>query len=302
MKVGVDLGGSHIAIGLVNNENKIIEKNEKDFTEEDKKQIKTIIENFIIENVEKLKLKYTIENIGIAIPGSTHNGSVLKAVNLGIKEEYKLQEILENKLNIPVKMSSDSKCSAIAERTLGHLKGIKKALFLTLGTGIGGAVIIDNKILDTEEYPEIKIGHMIIEENGRKCNCGNYGCLEKYASMKSLKKDLREALGVSNQTTGKDLLKIICFQELEKEKKEKMQKIIERWAEYLSTGIARVANKIEPEVIELGGSFVYFKDVLLLPIQEKLLNEKLKFVSKEKTKILPAVLGNDAGIMGATLI
>ena len=302
MKVGIDIGWSHIAIGVVDNEYKIIEKVEKDFTQEDKNNIKQVIETFIIENIEQLKIKYTIESIGIAIPGTTRNGSILKAVNLGIKEKYKLQDILENRLHIPIKMDSDSKCSAIAEYKLGNLKGTKKALFLTLGTGIGGAVIINEKILDTEERPDIKIGHLIIEKNGRKCNCGNYGCLEKYASMKSFKADLREALEVTEKTTGKELLEILNSQNLPRKKKEEIQKIIERLVEYLTTGIARGANKIEPEVVELGGSFVFFKELLLPPIKEKLLNEKLNFTTKEKTRILPAVLGNDAGIIGATLI
>ena len=114
MKIGIDLGGSHIAIGVVNYNNELIEKIEKDFSEEDKMDIITIIEKFIVENIKLLENKYDLDCIGIAIPGVTKNGVIIKTVNLGINN-YDIKSSLEEKLKIPIKVRNDGKCACIAE-------------------------------------------------------------------------------------------------------------------------------------------------------------------------------------------
>ena len=153
MKVGIDLGGSHIAIGIVNNEYKIVEKKEKRLTKEEKKNIKQNIENYIIESINELKEKYKISSIGMAVPGTIYKDNILKSVNLNILKEYNLKQILEDNLHIPVNIRNDAKCAALAENAIGCLKENSRALFLTLGTGIGGAIILNGKLLETGEYP-----------------------------------------------------------------------------------------------------------------------------------------------------
>lgn len=154
MKIGIDLGGSHIAIGVVNNEGKILEKVEKRLMTQEKKYIKETIENYIIEHVKNLEKKYKITNIGIAIPGTVTQKEVIKSVNLKL-ENYKIVDNLNKYIKYPIKIRNDAKCAAIAENKLGCLKKYSRSIFLSLGTGIGGAVIIDNKLLDTGSMPRM---------------------------------------------------------------------------------------------------------------------------------------------------
>ena len=131
MKVGIDLGGSHIAIGVVNSQGKIIEKFEKRILNNEKKHIQKTIEENIFEHIKILSEKYKIEKIGIAAPGTIQDGKIIKAYNLGI-EEYNIVENLSKKIKIPIKIKNDAKCAAIAENEYGCLKEYKRSLFLTL--------------------------------------------------------------------------------------------------------------------------------------------------------------------------
>lgn len=301
MKIGIDIGGSHIAIGVVDNQNKIIEKIEKRLTSIEKKEIKTNIENYIIKNVEELKQKYKIQGIGMAVPGTIYQNNIIKSVNLGIKEEYNLKEIIEEKLQIPATIKNDAKCAALAENKIGCLKGVNRAIFLTLGTGIGGAVVIDGKLLNTGKYSGAEFGHMIIEKDGRQCNCGNLGCFEAYASMKAFKNKLRKELGLTEKTRGEELIAIINSTKEGDKNYEKIQKTIQEYIEYLTIGISNLINIFEPEAIGIGGSFVFFESILLEKLKTNIIKQNLVFNKRKEIIINPAVLLNDAGIIGAVI-
>ena len=294
MKIGIDLGGSHIAIGVINNDGFIVEKVEKRLLAKEKKNIETAIESYIIKNVKDLKEKYKISEIGIAVPGTIRGTEIIKSVNLGVKN-YNLVENLKKEIDLPIKIRNDAKCAAIAESNIGALKDYKRSIFLTLGTGIGGAVIINGKLLDTGDLPGCEFGHMIIQKDGIKCNCGKNGCFEKYASMKALKNNLREALGVDEKTRGQELLDYLR----KNPDDEKINSIIKEYIEYLSIGISNLINIFEPEAVSIGGSFVYFSDVLLEKLKNNIQNKKYLFNSRNELIIVPAALGNDAGIIGS---
>ena len=294
MKIGIDLGGSHIAIGVINNDDFIIEKVEKRLLAKEKKDIKTTIESYIIKNIKDLREKYKISEIGIAIPGTICGTEIIKSVNLGVKN-YNLVENLKKEINLPIKIRNDAKCAAIAESKLGALKDYKRSIFLTLGTGIGGAVIVNGKLLDTGELPGCEFGHMIIQKDGIKCNCGKSGCFEKYASMKALKNNLRASLGLDETTRGQELLDMIR----KNGEDEKIKNIIDEYIEYLSIGVSNLINIFEPEAIGIGGSFVYFSDVLLERLKKNIQDKKYLFNSRKELIIVPAALGNDAGIIGS---
>ena len=286
MKIGIDLGGSHIAIGVIDKNGQIIEKFEKRLLEKEKKNIKKSIEDYIVENTNNLIKKYKITEMGIAIPGTISNGVIVKSVNLGL-ENYNIVEELKEKINIPIKSQNDAKCAAIAESKYGCLKEYKRSIFLTLGTGIGGAVIIDGKLLDTGNVPGCEFGHMIIEKNGIQCNCGKKGCFERYASMKAFKNNLRKALGVDETTRGQELLDIIRksednTKEQENEKNKEIKIVIDEFIDNLSIGISNLINIFEPEAIGIGGSFVYFEDVLLEKLKEKKKEKNYLFHEREK--------------------
>ncbi len=296
MKIGIDLGGSHIAIGVINNEGFIVEKVEKRLLSKEKKNIKTAIECYIIENVKELNKKYKITEMGIAVPGTVSGTEIIKSVNLNVKN-YNLIENLKKQIDLPMKMRNDAKCAAIAESKIGALKDYKRSIFLTLGTGIGGAVIINGKLLDTGELPGCEFGHIIIQKDGIKCNCGNSGCFEKYASMKALKNNLRNSLGLDENTRGQELLDMIRKNGEDK----RIKKIVDEYIEYLSIGMSNLINIFEPEAIGIGGSFVYFSDVLLEKLKNNIQNKEYLFNNRKELIIVPAALGNDAGIIGSTM-
>ena len=299
-KIGIDLGGSHIAIGVIDKNGKILEKTEKRLKGIITTEVKKVIEETIFETVEKYRKEYEIEEIGIAIPGTVNKTEVIKSVNLGLKN-YKIVEILNKKINIPIKIKNDAKSAAIAESKFGALKGYNRVLFLTLGTGIGGAVIINNKLLDTGDLPGCEIGHMVIEKDGLECNCGRKGCFEKYASMKAFKNNLRKALGYDENFSGKELLALIKNTKKEDKNYKIIKKIKDEYIEYLSIGLANLINIFEPEVIGIGGSFVYFEDVLLDDLKNEIISKNMLFNKRKEINIQTAVLGNEAGIIGAVL-
>ncbi len=300
MKIGIDLGGSHITIGVVNKNGKILEKTEKRLKGIVTKEVKKVIEETIIENFEKFQKEYKIEEMGIAIPGTVTKNMVVKSVNLGLKN-YNIVEELNKKINIQIKIKNDAKAAALAENKYGCLKNYNRSLFLTLGTGIGGAVIINNKLLDTGELPGLEIGHMVIDKNGIKCNCGRKGCFERYASMKAFKNNLRESLGYSQNVSGKELLSIINNTNKNDENYKKIEKVKREYIENLALGIANLVNIFEPEAIGIGGSFVYFSEVLLEDLKREILEKDLLFNKRKEINIKTAVLGNEAGLIGAIL-
>ena len=300
MKIGIDLGGSHIAIGVVDNKGKILEKVEKRITASEKNTIKKVIEDYIIEKTKNVIEQYKITGMGIAIPGTVKEGIVVKSVNLGLKN-YEIVKKLQKSINIPITIRNDAKCAAIAENTYGSLKSYDRSIFLTLGTGIGGATIIHNELLDAGNLPGCEFGHMIIERNGRECKCGKKGCWEKYASMKAFKDDLRNVLGLDEKTSGKELLDILRKNDKHHPKYLQMNKLVEQYIEYLSIGISNLVNIFEPEAIGIGGSFVFYEEIFLEKLKKKIIEDKLLFNERKEIIIQTAILDNDAGIIGSTL-
>lgn len=300
MKLGVDLGGSHIAIAVISLNGNILEKVEKRITTKEKVNIKKIIEEYIIEKSNDFINKYDVTELGIAIPGTVKNNCVEKSVNLGLNN-YKIIENLKKQLSLPIKIRNDAKCAALAENVYGALKSYQRSIFITLGTGIGGAVIINNKLLDTGDLSGCEFGHIIIEKNGKECNCGKKGCWEKYASMKAFKDELRNILGVDEKTSGKDLLDILRKNDKNNPNYRRINNLIDKYIENLSIGISNLINIFEPEAIGIGGSFVYYEDIFLEKLKNKILQENLLFNQRKEIDIQTAILGNDAGMIGAIL-
>ena len=238
MKIGIDIGGSHVGTGLINLNGRIIAKEEQDLDNEvkdenySKKLLDTIIET-ITKILEKKKIDIKeISLIGIAVPGTVSDTHIIKADNLHIRDFNIVSEINQY-FNIPIVLRNDAKCAAIAEKEYGSLKKYDDALFLTIGTGIGGAVYLGGKLLKPKKYEGFEIGHMVIEKNGLQCNCGRKGCFEKYASMKAFKNMIQKGFGKEN-LTGQEIKKLLE----DNQNLEKTEKIVDEYIEYLSTGMA----------------------------------------------------------------
>lgn len=293
VNIGIDLGGSHVAIGVVDKIGKILEQYEKDFTVEEKRDLLNVAIKYIVDTTNKLKEKYEFTKVGLAVAGTVSNGVILKSVNLGI-ENFNIKKELENRIGVNVIVKNDAKCAAIAEYEFGDLKSYDNILFLTLGTGIGGAYIHKGKLLEGSNFDGFEYGHMIINKNGIECKCGKNGCFEKYGSILAFKNKVIQKLNLSNDIPGPELRRIID------NSNEKIKDIIDEYIEDLSIGISNLVNILEPDCIVIGGGFARYDYLLLDKLHDKLLSSNLLFNDRKEIIIKTAKLGNDAGIIGAS--
>ena len=299
MKIGIDVGGSHIGLGLVNKDGKLILKKEKDYEKIEEDMSYIVLETIVSLIREILKessiKKENIESIGIAFPGTVSETSVIKAENLGI-ENLEVVTKLEKEFKLPIYIENDAKCAAIAEKKFGSLKEYDDALFLIIGTGVGGAAFLDGKLLKPKRYSGFEVGHMVINKNGIKCNCGRKGCFETYCSMRRLKEKISKEFNLNTI----DGIRIREFME-ENQGNDKLNKMLDEYVEDLQIGIANLINIFEPQAISIGGSFGHY-GILLKRLQDKI-NKKTELYNKEQIpKILIAKLKNDAGMRGASMI
>lgn len=306
MRIGIDLGGSHVAVGLISEEGKILIKKQADILKKYKEEgrVQKFIVDTILQKIDEILEesglnKEFITQIGIATPGIFENGCILNAVNLGI-EELAIENKIKFKYDLKIKGDNDVKCAAIAEQKYGSLKGYKDAVFLTIGTGIGGGYIYDEKIIVPKTNPGFEFGHMIIEKDGRECNCGSKGCFETYCSIKRLREKVRAILGLDESVRGHEIVEYI---QIELEKNNQLIKdVIEKYTDYLAIGLSNIINLLEPEVISIGGSFVHYSHFLLPLVEEKIIEKGMLFNKRDKINIILAQLKNDAGMIGASML
>lgn len=304
MKIGIDIGGSHIATGIVDYGGKILAKETLDINLSDissTQAAEEILVNTINLQIKRLlkKIGYQVDDIskiGIAAPGSPTESEIKNLVNLHIKS-FNIKEKLEKKYNTKIKIKNDGKCAGIAEKEYGALKPYKDAVFLCIGTGVGSAVFLNNELLEPRRAAGFEFGHMIIEkDNGIKCNCGNKGCFETYASMKRFKKNAVEKLELSPNTKSEEVQQYIR----KNIEKAEVKKFVNNYIENLAVGISNIINIFEPEAICFGGSFSYYDDIFLPILEEKI--KRYQFNKEENIRFVLSKLKNDAGIIGATEI
>lgn len=298
MKIGIDLGGSHIAVGLIEGK-KMISKRERDFDKDDKNNIEEAVEKTIVSYIEEIIKEnilsiQEIEKIGIAAPGTIKDGTIVKAENLGIYDFNIVDAVKSHFKDTEITLNNDAKCAAMCEKEYGSLKDVDDAIFLGLGTGIGGAVFLDRKLLKPKKYTGFELGHVTMGKGGNKCKCGKFGCFETYCSMRVLKEKIANKLG--EEELSPDEIRGILKHEF-----ESIEDIIEEFIENLAIGVANFIDIFEPEKIAIGGSFVYYKDFLLPRLVDRLHQGKMTF-NGDIPEIVTAKFGNDAGIIGATLM
>ena len=291
VKIGIDLGGSHVSVGIVDRNNNVVNQYEKDFTIEEKKDLINVAIKYIVETVNLLKNKYDFSKIGLGMAGIIKDGIVISSPNIGIKN-FNIKKIIEEKTQVEVHIANDAICAAIGEYEYGNLKQYNKIIFLTLGTGIGGNIIYNGKIMEDSEYQEL--GHTIIKENGIQCKCGKKGCFERYGSILVFKNKIIERLGLSYDISGPDLRQKI------KENEPKVQDIKQEYINDLSLGLSILSNKFSPDIIVIGGGFARYDYMLLETLKEKIYNSSELF--NKNVIIQTAKSGNDAGIIGASML
>lgn len=298
MKIGIDIGGSHIAVSLIEDDGKIINKLEEDIKKQE--NAKEYIVNYMEKAIKKLSKNAFIDKIGIAVPGDPENYIVKNLVNLNIKE-IDFSYLLE-KYNTCVNVINDAKAAGLAEKNIGALKEYKDCVFLCLGTGIGGAVFLNNNLLKTNRGAGFELGHMVIDKNGTRCNCGKIGCFETCCSIKRFKSKIRNILEkIYGDKYGLDksvVLKQLLYQNLEN---EEIKEIVGNYINDLEVGLFNIIDIFEPEAICLGGGFVHYKDILYQPIVNKVQEKKYAFHTDFVPEIVLAKFDNEAGMIGAVL-
>lgn len=300
MKIGIDIGGSHIGVGIIDG-SEIIASKEKNFNRDDRKNMEQTIlitiQNLINELLNENNLIIDdIKLIGIAAPGTISNGVIVKAGNLGL-QNFDIVSKLKELYNNPIQIRNDAKCAGLAEKKYGAMKDYDDCVFINIGTGIGGAAFLGGKLLEPKRFSGFEFGHMILNKGGRLCSCGKQGCFEAYSSIKALKNKVTETLDVDSDISGQYLREELLIKD-----NPGVREDIEVFLDYLKTGIGNLIDIFEPEIVCLGGSFAYYEGN---PILDRLIQKLQEPGSTFNTGFLPMIttakLKNDAGIIGAVI-
>jgi len=300
---GVDLGGTTVKIGLLSTSGEKIEVWEiPTRTEQNGKYILEDISKSIRRKMEEKDITDSdVMGVGIGAPGPVDsNGVIYNAVNLGWGK-FNLEEELHSIVKLPVKAGNDANVAAYGEAWKGGGKGYKNMLLATLGTGVGGGIIIDGKILSGSTGAGGEIGHIHIEDAEEDtCGCGNHGCFEQYASATGAVTLAKRELVASNEDSvlrsENDISCKLIF-DAAKAGDALAKRVIEKYGYYLGKGLAVVASVTNPEVIVLGGGVSKCGEILFDLLKPSY--EKFVFPGSANVKFELAKLGNDAGIFGA---
>ncbi|MEA1964821.1 MAG: ROK family glucokinase [Candidatus Aerophobetes bacterium] len=312
--IGVDLGGTNIVSLLVNREGKIISKDKRETLAKEGKE-KTI--NQLVNSVKTVikegeKRGTTFESIlglGIGAPGPLNikKGVVYLAPHLPDWRNVHLTKILRGKLELSVFLENDANAAALGEWWKGAGRNIDNLVLLTLGTGIGGGIIINGEVLHGSCDIAGEIGHIIIHEEGLPCSCGSRGCLEAYASATGVVRRTIAALKEGRKSilidwVSGNLEKINCelVYQAAKENDKLSQWIIEETARYLGIGITNIVNILNPEMVILSGGMSQAGDLILKPVRKYAKRYALK-PAIERVKIVQGSLLEDAGAIGAAI-
>lgn len=311
--IGVDLGGTNIAIGVVDSDYKIIAKGSTPtLPDRDPKEIIRDMANLCENLVKSANITFAeIEYVGIASPGTANSstGIVEYANNLPFLH-FPIADILMS--YIPVKkvlIENDANAAAWAEAVAGSARGVDHSVFITLGTGVGGGIVIDKKLYAGFNFAGAELGHMVIEYNGKKCSCGRLGCWESYSSATGLIRMTKEKMlenkesvmwemceGSTDKISGKTAF--AAMRTGDKAGKE----VVDMYIEYLACGLGNIINIFQPEILSIGGGICNEGDNLMKPLLALVQGEQYGTVGRKMTEIKIAQLGNDAGIIGAAAL
>lgn len=308
--IGIDLGGTNIAVGLVDLDSKRIldKKSTKTRAPRSADDIAADMIRLAQELCSSSNIKmHQVEWIGVATPGVVKGGVVITAPNLGWLNEP-LGEIVYSLTGRPTFVANDANCAAYAEAIWGCGVGASSLVAVTLGTGVGGGIIVDKRVWEGINGFAAEIGHMIIDADGRECGCGKSGCFEAYCSASALVKEARRMMQLYPDSymwtlAGGDISRMNGYYPFvaAREGDVAASRVIEDFIDYLAIGIANIINVFQPEVVCVGGGISGEGDNLLIPLRNR-----LKYTSfgtdKSRTRVEIAKYRNDAGIIGAGLL
>lgn len=312
LRLGIDLGGTNIVAGVVDEDYKIIATN----------KVKTNLprpSEEIVDDIAKVSIEAAkaagvnikdIAAVGIGTPGSINpkTGIVTYSNNLGFYD-LPLGDMLRERLGVDLFLENDANAAAYGEYIAGAGRGTKNFIAVTLGTGVGGGIIIDGKLYSGSNYAGGELGHTVIQMNGEACTCGRLGCYEAYASATALIRQTKQAMirfpesamwqlcdGRLDNASGKTSFNAM------RNGDEAGKAVVYNYIGYVAVGLANIINTFQPDVICIGGGISKEGETLIAPIREIINGENYARSIPAKTVIKAADLGNDAGIIGAAFL
>lgn len=332
-RIGIDLGGTYIKGGIVDEKNRIVARGAAPtMAEREAEEIIRDMASLVEKMTQEAGLRVRdIAGIGIGSPGTVDAGSGTVLYSNNIRWEHVplaklLGGLLANDADcgaLPVKVSNDANCAALGEMVCDTDSGDRSAVLLTLGTGVGSGIILNGKLYEGEHPGGAELGHMVICHGGRQCSCGRRGCMEAYVSASALVEDAKQAA----RETEDSVLRALAKEELseshflEKDIEDILRglngkhvieavrqedpaavKVFERYLEYLGCGITNIINIFRPETVYLGGGICEGFDLMEGPLREYVKNNCFGGKIAKVAQIKKAAHGNDAGLIGAAAL
>lgn len=311
-RIGVDLGGTNIAVGVINDDLKIIGRGKV------KTKAPRPAEEIFDDIAVAVKMAVNdagvtmddVASVGVGTPGSVNknNGYIEFSNNLEFNQ-VPAKEMLEARIGKPVYLENDANCAALGEAIAGVGKGVGNFVAVTLGTGVGSGIIVNGKIVSGVNFTGGEMGHTVIMVNGKQCNCGRKGCWEQYASATALISQTKEAMlenkdskmwelcnGSVENASGRTAFDAMRLGD------KAAEKVVENYIYYVSVGVTNIINTFQPEFVCIGGGVSHEGETLLAPLRKHIEGERYSIYASKQTKVVAAELGNDAGIFGAALL
>lgn len=303
--IGVDIGGMSVKIGVVDKRGSIVNKTSvvTDVAGGSHKIISDI-GHAILSLIDPHDREFM--GIGIGCPGAINSatGTVDRAFNLNW-HRVPLAEELARMINKPIKVSNDANVAALGESMFGVGRMYSDTIFITLGTGVGGGIVINNKLYEGNEGKGAELGHMVVSVDGEPCTCGRKGCLEAYCSATALMRDTKRAMQENPDSlmwqfspTLEEVSGKTAF-ECSKKGDKAACAVVDNYIKYLGEGMLNFANIFRPQAIILGGGVCAQGDYLIYKLKDYCKDRNYGFANTPRFDILVAQLGNDAGIVGA---
>ena len=312
-RIGIDLGGTNIAVGIIDENNTIVARAERKTNAP--RAAEGIFDDMAAaakEAMAKLGADASqIVSVGVGTPGSVNKelGLIEFANNLGF-DNVPAYAMLRERLGIQnVYFDNDANCAALGEAVAGCGRGVKDFVMITLGTGVGSGIIANGKLVTGVNYAAGEMGHTVIVFGGIPCNCGRRGCWEKYSSATALISQTKDAMRLHPDSLMWEIAKggyrgvngRTAF-EAARRGDAVAKEVVDTYIAYLACGVSNLINIFQPDIICVGGGIGNEKENLLVPLRRVVDSEIYSIHAKKQTRILSATLGNDAGIIGAALL
>ena len=304
--IGIDVGGTNLKAGLVNEKGEILSVSRTPLhftTAEDLAKVLADLARQVMGDLSP----DAIDHVGIGIPGAVQGGNILFTANIPMKD-VPLKTLFQKHLNLPVTLANDADCAAAGEYLFGAGKGTQDFIIVTLGTGVGGGLILGGR-LHTGKCCAGEVGHMVIDLGGQPCGCGRAGCWESYASATGLIRMGEEAAAAHPDSLLNQISREIgglngksIFSAADQGDPVALA-VTAQFVKYLAVGVTNLVNILQPDVLAIGGGVAGAPDHLLLtPLQNYVHEYCYGRHVGHYPKVVKAQMGNDAGIVGAALI